>query len=133
MAACDEESGRVSTPALRIRQGSNPSFWRDVPDGRHGIRRGRLAPDARRRGPLDPHILRHVHPHGTPLVIPDEVGPPEALELRCSVEGTLRQHARVANLIRDVPRLQSYTSSAVRLIPGDVVTTGTFAASVPAR
>lgn len=67
------------------------------------------------------------------MVIPDEVGPPEALELRCSVEGTLRQHARVANLIRDVPRLQSYTSSAVRLIPGDVVTTGTFAASVPAR
>ncbi|MER5428664.1 hypothetical protein [Streptomyces sp. NPDC002588] len=41
------------------------------------------------------------------------VGPPEALEQRCLMDGTLRQHARVANVIRDVPRLLSYTSSAV--------------------
>jgi 2-keto-4-pentenoate hydratase/2-oxohepta-3-ene-1,7-dioic acid hydratase in catechol pathway len=64
-------------------------------------------------------------PMGPHLVTPDEVGPLEALELRCSVDGTLRQDARIADLIWDVPRLLSYASSAMRLLPGDVVSTGT--------
>jgi 2-keto-4-pentenoate hydratase/2-oxohepta-3-ene-1,7-dioic acid hydratase in catechol pathway len=64
-------------------------------------------------------------PMGPHLVTPDEVGPLEALELRCSVDGRLRQDARIADLIWDVPRLLSYISSAMRLLPGDVVSTGT--------
>lgn len=64
-------------------------------------------------------------PMGPYLVTPDEVGPLEKLELRCSVDGVLRQHARIADLIWDVPRLLSYASSAMRLLPGDVVSTGT--------
>ena len=64
-------------------------------------------------------------PMGPHLVTPDEVGPLEALELRCSVDGTSRQRARIADLIWDVPRLLSYISGAMRLLPGDVVSTGT--------
>lgn len=64
-------------------------------------------------------------PMGPHLVTPDEVGPLETLGLRCSVDGTPRQDARVADLIWDVPRLLSYASSAMRLLPGDVVSTGT--------
>ncbi|MFJ3804368.1 fumarylacetoacetate hydrolase family protein [Streptomyces sp. NPDC090088] len=64
-------------------------------------------------------------PMGPHLVTPDEVGPLETLELRCSVDGTPRQHARITDLIWDVPRLLSYISSAMRLLPGDVVSTGT--------
>ncbi|MEV0636040.1 fumarylacetoacetate hydrolase family protein [Streptomyces sp. NPDC050619] len=64
-------------------------------------------------------------PLGPYLVTPDEVGPLEALELRCSVDGTPRQHARIADLIWDVPRLLSYISSTMRLLPGDVISTGT--------
>ncbi|MCD7436640.1 fumarylacetoacetate hydrolase family protein [Streptomyces lincolnensis] len=38
--------------------------------------------------------------------------------MRCSVDGTQRQPARIADLIWDVPRLLSYISSAMRLLPG---------------
>ncbi|MFE1835634.1 fumarylacetoacetate hydrolase family protein [Streptomyces sviceus] len=64
-------------------------------------------------------------PMGPHLITPDEVGPLEGLELRCSVDGTLRQHARISDLIWDVARLLSYASSAMRLMPGDVISTGT--------
>ncbi|WP_240157197.1 fumarylacetoacetate hydrolase family protein [Pseudonocardia broussonetiae] len=64
-------------------------------------------------------------PCGPHLVTPDEVGPLDRLELRCAVNGVLRQHADVADLIWDVPRLVEYVSSVMTLEPGDVLTTGT--------
>jgi 2-keto-4-pentenoate hydratase/2-oxohepta-3-ene-1,7-dioic acid hydratase in catechol pathway len=64
-------------------------------------------------------------PCGPYLVTPDEVGPLDALELRCSVNGGLRQHARVADLIWDVPSLIEYASSVMVLHPGDLISTGT--------
>lgn len=64
-------------------------------------------------------------PCGPHLVTPDEVGPLDALELRCTVDGRLRQLARVADLIWDVPRLIEYVSSVMVLHPGDLISTGT--------
>jgi 2-keto-4-pentenoate hydratase/2-oxohepta-3-ene-1,7-dioic acid hydratase in catechol pathway len=64
-------------------------------------------------------------PMGPFLVTPDEVGPLDALELRTWVSGTLRQHARIADLIWGVPELVAYASSVMALQPGDVITTGT--------
>ncbi|GAA3224978.1 hypothetical protein GCM10017691_13440 [Pseudonocardia petroleophila] len=64
-------------------------------------------------------------PCGPHLVTPDEVGPLDALELRCAVNGSLRQLARVADLIWDVPRLIEYVSSVMVLHPGDLISTGT--------
>ncbi|MER6418320.1 fumarylacetoacetate hydrolase family protein [Streptomyces sp. NPDC001137] len=49
------------------------------------------------------------------------------------MDGTLRQRARGANLIRYVPGLLSYASSALRLLPGDVVSTGTLAGAGEVR
>jgi 2-keto-4-pentenoate hydratase/2-oxohepta-3-ene-1,7-dioic acid hydratase in catechol pathway len=64
-------------------------------------------------------------PVGPQLVTPDEVGDLAALQLRTTVNGTLRQDADIADLIWDVPRLISYASSVMTLYPGDIITTGT--------
>jgi len=70
-------------------------------------------------------------PLGPHLVTADEVGPVEDLELRCWVNGTLRQRADLADLIWNVPRLIAYVSSVMELLPGDVIATGTPAGVGP--
>jgi 2-keto-4-pentenoate hydratase/2-oxohepta-3-ene-1,7-dioic acid hydratase in catechol pathway len=64
-------------------------------------------------------------PVGPYLVTPDDVGDASKLQLRTTVNGTLRQDADIADLIWDVRRLVSYVSSVMTLNPGDIVTTGT--------
>ena len=73
----------------------------------------------------------HSRRLGRQLVTPDEVGDLSALRLRTTVNGTLRQDAAIADLIWDVPRLISYASSVMTLLPGDVITTGTPAGVGP--
>jgi len=70
-------------------------------------------------------------PVGPHLVTPDEVGDLSALRLRSTVNETLRQDADIADLIWDVPRLISYASSVMTLVPGDIITTGTPAGVGP--
>lgn len=64
-------------------------------------------------------------PLGPSIVTPDELGPVEELELRCWVNGTLRQRADLKDLIWNVPQLIAYVSSVMELQPGDVIATGT--------
>lgn len=64
-------------------------------------------------------------PMGPYLVTPDEVGPVDDLTLRCWVGGELRQYADIKDLIWGVPEFIAYASSVTRLMPGDVLTTGT--------
>lgn len=64
-------------------------------------------------------------PMGPFLVTPDEVGDLKQLNLLCSVSGTLRQDASIADLIWGVPELIAYASSVMTLNPGDVISTGT--------
>lgn len=64
-------------------------------------------------------------PVGPFLVTPDEVGKVGNLELRTRVNGDLRQHADIADLIWGVPQLLAYASSVMTLYAGDIVTTGT--------
>lgn len=64
-------------------------------------------------------------PMGPCLVTADEIGDPRELTLRCSVNGVVRQQARVADLIWSVPRLVAYASSVMTLLPGDIISTGT--------
>lgn len=45
--------------------------------------------------------------------------------LTLSVNGQVRQQSNTALLIRDVPRLVEYASSAYRLYPADIILTGT--------
>ncbi|MGW0767168.1 fumarylacetoacetate hydrolase family protein [Streptomyces sp. NPDC002676] len=65
------------------------------------------------------------NPLGPWLVTPDEVGDPQALGLRLSVNGGTRQDGDTKNMIFDVTYLVWYLSQYMVLRPGDVINTGT--------
>ncbi|WP_375551986.1 fumarylacetoacetate hydrolase family protein [Rhodophyticola porphyridii] len=64
-------------------------------------------------------------PLGPWLVTPDEIGDPQALGLRLSVNGQLRQDGSTRHMIFGVARLISYLSGFFTLHPGDIIATGT--------
>ncbi len=47
------------------------------------------------------------------------------LELRCWVNGELRQHGNTRDLIFDIPSLIETISAGITLMPGDIIATGT--------
>lgn len=63
-------------------------------------------------------------PMGPWCVTADEVDLATA-GIRCWVNGELRQQAKIADLIFDVPTLISTISAGITLIPGDIIATGT--------
>lgn len=67
-------------------------------------------------------------PVGPWLVTPDELpggdGAPD-LEIRCEVDGDVRQLARTGDLLFSPTEIVEYVSSVVALEPGDLVATGT--------
>lgn len=54
-------------------------------------------------------------------------------EVRCEVNGEVRQQGRTKDLVFDPPTLVSYVSHVMTLLPGDVVLTGTPAGVGPLR
>jgi 2-keto-4-pentenoate hydratase/2-oxohepta-3-ene-1,7-dioic acid hydratase in catechol pathway len=64
-------------------------------------------------------------PLGPFLATPDEIGDPQSLEMRLSVNGQQRQRSSTRQMIFDVPTLVSYISRFMTLLPGDVISTGT--------
>jgi 2-keto-4-pentenoate hydratase/2-oxohepta-3-ene-1,7-dioic acid hydratase in catechol pathway len=63
-------------------------------------------------------------PMGPWCVTADEVDLASA-GIRCWVNGELRQDARIADLIFDIPTLISTISAGITLMPGDIIATGT--------
>ncbi len=64
-------------------------------------------------------------PLGPYLVTADEVGDPQALSLKCWVNGELRQDSNTADMVFSVAEIVSYISQHFTLEPGDVICTGT--------
>jgi 2-keto-4-pentenoate hydratase/2-oxohepta-3-ene-1,7-dioic acid hydratase in catechol pathway len=64
-------------------------------------------------------------PLGPWLVTPDELGDPQDLRVRCTVDGELRQDASTAEMVFDCFQQVSHLSEAFTLEPGDVIATGT--------
>ena len=64
-------------------------------------------------------------PLGPYLVTPDEVADPNALSIWLEHNGERVQDGTTANMIFKVPFLVSYVSRFMRLMPGDVIATGT--------
>ena len=56
---------------------------------------------------------------------------PQSLEVRCRVNGELRQRGNTADLIFPIPVLVSHISHIMTLEPGDVIATGTPAGVAP--
>ena len=64
-------------------------------------------------------------PLGPCLVTADEVGDPDALQIRCWLNGELRQDSSTADMVFSTKQLVSYISRYLTLEPGDVILTGT--------
>jgi 2,4-didehydro-3-deoxy-L-rhamnonate hydrolase len=64
-------------------------------------------------------------PLGPFLATQDEIPSPGQLAMWLKVNGEYRQNSTTANMIFDVPYLVSYVSQFMRLLPGDVLSTGT--------
>jgi 2-keto-4-pentenoate hydratase/2-oxohepta-3-ene-1,7-dioic acid hydratase in catechol pathway len=64
-------------------------------------------------------------PMGPYIVTADEVGDPATLNVRCWINGELRQDANTSDLIFDIPTIIETISLGMTLEPGDVIATGT--------
>lgn len=64
-------------------------------------------------------------PFGPWIVTSDEIGDPHDLEIRCVVNGEVRQQSNTRHLLFDVWDQVSHLSKAMTLEPGDVIFTGT--------
>ncbi len=64
-------------------------------------------------------------PLGPWLVTADELGDPNDLAIRCTVNDELRQDARTSEMVFDCFQQVSHLSEAFTLEPGDVIATGT--------
>ena len=64
-------------------------------------------------------------PLGPFLATRDEIADPHALPMWLSVNGVKRQNSSTEQMIFGVPRLISYISQFMTLLPGDVISTGT--------
>ena len=64
-------------------------------------------------------------PLGPYLVTPDEIADIHALKMTLDVNGERMQDGTTADMIFKIPFLVSYISRFMRLMPGDVITTGT--------
>ncbi|HMK11812.1 MAG TPA: fumarylacetoacetate hydrolase family protein [Acidimicrobiales bacterium] len=63
-------------------------------------------------------------PIGPWIVTADEIADPNKLEVRLEVDGVVRQDAKTADMLVDVAGIIAYTSSIMRLDPGDIILTG---------
>jgi len=61
-----------------------------------------------------------------PCILPaDLVKPPVEIDVRCSVNGEMKQDGNTRDFIFDIPFMIEYITKIMALEPGDVVTTGT--------
>jgi 2-keto-4-pentenoate hydratase/2-oxohepta-3-ene-1,7-dioic acid hydratase in catechol pathway len=58
-------------------------------------------------------------------VTADEIPDPQTLDLKCFVNGELRQSSNTSQMIHSVVAQIEYLSTAFTLEPGDIITTGT--------
>jgi 2-keto-4-pentenoate hydratase/2-oxohepta-3-ene-1,7-dioic acid hydratase in catechol pathway len=64
-------------------------------------------------------------PIGPWITTSDEIPNPEDLEIKLTVDGVVRQHARTNDLIYGIAAQIEYLTTVMTLYPGDVIATGT--------
>lgn len=64
-------------------------------------------------------------PLGPYLVSTDEIGNPNDLDIKCTVNGEIRQHSNTSDMIFPCDEIVSYISQHMTLVPGDIILTGT--------
>jgi 2-keto-4-pentenoate hydratase/2-oxohepta-3-ene-1,7-dioic acid hydratase in catechol pathway len=69
--------------------------------------------------------LDHFLPLGKYIVTKEEVGDPQGLQLRCTLNGEVRQDSNTADMIFSVAEIIEDLSRHMTLEPGDLILTGT--------
>ena len=64
-------------------------------------------------------------PLGPWLVTADEIADPQALPIRCLVNGQVMQDSNTREMIFGVAEVVSFISQSITLVPGDIICTGT--------
>jgi 2-keto-4-pentenoate hydratase/2-oxohepta-3-ene-1,7-dioic acid hydratase in catechol pathway len=64
-------------------------------------------------------------PFGPVLVTADEIGDPQVLDVRTTLNGTIVQESNTRHMIFPVARIVAYVSQIMSLAPGDIIATGT--------
>jgi len=64
-------------------------------------------------------------PTGPYIVTKDEVADPQNLSIKCIVNGVALQDSNTKEMIFKIPNLISFITSAITLLPGDIISTGT--------
>ncbi|MFJ4264396.1 fumarylacetoacetate hydrolase family protein [Paenarthrobacter nicotinovorans] len=85
------------------------------------------ARDYQRRTPewLQGKTFDQTTPLGPYLVTADETGHEPELDIRCTVDGSTKQHSRTSELVFGPVALIQYISAITTLRPGDIILTGT--------
>jgi acylpyruvate hydrolase len=74
---------------------------------------------------LQGKAFERTTPAGPYLVTGDEVGDAADLEIRCEVDGEVRQQSRTSDLLFGPADIAAYASQIITLQPGDLLLTGT--------
>ena len=64
-------------------------------------------------------------PCGPVMVTPDEIADPQALDIRCRVNGETMQESNTSDMVFSVAQIISYLSQSCTLMPGTLILTGT--------
>ncbi len=74
---------------------------------------------------LQGKTFEHSTPVGPFLLVDDADSPVPTFDLRCSVDGVVKQSSNTSDLVFDPVALVQYCSTIITLRPGDVIATGT--------
>ena len=74
---------------------------------------------------LQGKTFEHSTPVGPYLLVDDADAPVPTFDLRCSVDGVVKQSSNTSDLVFDPVALVQYCSTIITLRPGDVIATGT--------
>ncbi|MCP1675141.1 2-keto-4-pentenoate hydratase/2-oxohepta-3-ene-1,7-dioic acid hydratase in catechol pathway [Natronocella acetinitrilica] len=69
--------------------------------------------------------LEGACPMGPWITTADAIADPQTLDIRCRVNGELKQHSNTSNMLFGVAEIIAVLSGIMRLLPGDVIATGT--------
>jgi len=72
-------------------------------------------------------------PVGPRVVSREELDDPQALEIRCRLNGKVVQHSNTARMIFSIPEILAFVSRCLTLMPGDLISTGTPSGVGPIR
>ena len=64
-------------------------------------------------------------PVGPQIVLSEDIGDPQALELECRLNGIQVQHSNTRHMIFPIPQIVAFISKNFTLMQGDIISTGT--------